>query len=116
MTKAFSTSDLIAEIRSYQEEHSELLKSHHFAFDCPLDRSNLARPDFIWFGVNPGTDEEDWRQLPSNTEETRDLDFQTEFGRTRTYRHDWRWRTRCGNCSLWIARPSRAWPRCGVPG
>ena len=82
MTEAFSTSDLIAEIRSYQEEHSELLRSHHFVFDCPLDRSNLARPDFIWFGVNPGTDEEDWRQLPSNTEETRDLDFQTEFGRS----------------------------------
>ena len=83
MTEAFSTSDLIAEIRSYQEEHPELLKSHHFVFDCPLDRSNLDRPDFIWFGVNPGRDEEDWRRFPCNTEETRDRDFQAEIGRSK---------------------------------
>ena len=82
MTEAFSTRDLIAEIRSYQEEHPELLKSHHFVFDCPLDRSNLDRPDFIWFGVNPGTDEEDWRRFPHNGEETRDRDFQDKLGRS----------------------------------
>ena len=83
MTGTFSTSDLIAQVRSHQEQHRELLKSHHFVFDCPLDRTNVARPDFIWFGVNPGTDEEDWRRSSTNSEETRDFDFQAEHGRSK---------------------------------
>lgn len=83
MTGTFSTSDLIAQVRSHQEQHRELLKSHHFVFDCPLDRTNVAKPDFIWFGVNPGTDEEDWRRFSTNSEETRDFDFQAEYGRSK---------------------------------
>lgn len=82
MTGAFSTTDLIEQIRSYQEKHTVLLKSHHFVFDCPLDRANVAEPDFIWFGVNPGTDEEDWRRFSTNSEETRGFDFQAECGRS----------------------------------
>ena len=82
VTEVFSTSDLIAKIRAYQEKHRELLKSHHFVFDCPLDGTNVAKPDFIWFGVNPGKDDEDWHGHPSNCEESRDFDFQAELGRS----------------------------------
>lgn len=83
MAEPFSTSDLIMEVRRYEQEHRELLESHHFVFDCPLDRTNVAKPDIIWFGVNPGQDEEDWRRRPARSEETRDHDFQAECGRSK---------------------------------
>ena len=83
MAATFSTSDLISQIRRRQENHPELKRSHHFVFDCPLDRTYSGKPDYIWFGVNPGTDTEDWQRFGSNSEETRDFDFQAEHGRSK---------------------------------
>ena len=51
-------------------------------FDCPLDRTYRGKPDFIWFGVNPGTDKEDWARFDTHSEETRDFDFQAKWGRS----------------------------------
>lgn len=81
---AFSTSDLIQQIRRYQSrpENRELLRSHHFVFDCPLDPDYREKPDYLWFGINPGGDDADWERLPCNAEETRDYDFQVEYGRS----------------------------------
>ena len=78
----FSTTDLIERIRNYQDVHTELKKSHHFVFDCPLDSTYRGKPDYVWFGVNPGSDCEDWKRSAKNSEETRDFDFQTECGRS----------------------------------
>ena len=78
----FVTNDLIVRIRDYQSENSELLRSHHFVFDCPLDRQYAGRPRFVWLGANPGSDCDDWKRLPMNTEESRDYDFQVEHGRS----------------------------------
>ena len=80
--RGFSTRDLVEEIRAYESVHPELLKSHHFVFDCPLDSAWQGRPSFLWLGVNPGSDEQDWKQRPTRTEETREFDFQSEFGRS----------------------------------
>lgn len=83
--KRFSTSNLIAKVRRHQKKHKELQQSHHFVFDCPLDPKYEDKPDFVWFGVNPGNDEEDWERFKTkgNTEETRDFDFQAEWGRSK---------------------------------
>ena len=79
------TSDLIREIKEYQSRNSELLKkSHHFVFDCPLDFQNSDETNYIWMGLNPGNDEDDWLKTEGrNDEETRDRDFQEVFGRSR---------------------------------
>lgn len=82
MDLTFSTSDLNERIRDHQDAHSELKRSHHFVFDCPLESMYTGKPDYIWFGVNPGSDDEDWTQHGENTEETRDYDFQLERGRS----------------------------------
>ena len=78
----FETTDLIERIRAYQSENAELLRSHHFVFDCPLDQQYTRKPRFVWIGVNPGSDCDDWMRLPENTEESRDYDFQIEHGRS----------------------------------
>ena len=59
-------------------------KSHHFVFDCPLDKAQTGKPDFVWLGLNPGSDKTDWEKWPSgpNMEETRDCDFQAKYGRS----------------------------------
>ena len=79
------TSDLIREIKEYQSRNVELLKkSHHFVFDCPLDFQNSDETNYIWMGLNPGNDEDDWLKTGGrNDEETRDRDFQEIFGRSR---------------------------------
>jgi len=79
------TSDLIRAIKEYQSRNVELLKkSHHFVFDCPLDFQNSDVTDYIWMGLNPGNDEDDWEKTKGrNDEETRDRDFQEIFGRSR---------------------------------
>ena len=84
MSRTFQSSDLIQKIRDYQETHTELKKSHHFVFDCPLDKAHAGKPDFVWLGLNPGSDETDWQKWPSgpNMEETRDCDFQVKYGRS----------------------------------
>ena len=79
--KVFSTTDLIEQIRDYQNKNSELLKSHHFVFDCPLEYEGLGgntklKPVFIWMGINPGNDKESWEETKDNDEETRDRNFQ----------------------------------------
>ena len=81
--KVFSTTDLIEQIRDYQNKNSELLESHHFVFDCPLECEGLGgntklKPEFIWMGINPGNDEESWEKTNENTEETRDRNFQLD--------------------------------------
>ena len=79
------TSDLIREIKEYQSRNVELLKkSHHFVFDCPLDFQNSDETNYIWMGLNPGNDTDDWLKTNGrNDEETRDRDFQEIFGRSR---------------------------------
>ena len=81
---SFSTSDLILQIRNYQDQHSILKeKSHHFVFDCPLNPSFTEKPDFVWMGLNPGRDEDNWEKTKGkNDEETRDRDFQDLYGRS----------------------------------
>ena len=76
--------DLIEKIRKYQEANPELKKSHHFVFDAPLHPDYKGSPEYVWLGVNPGSDDEDWnRPSSSNTEETRDCDFQLINGRSK---------------------------------
>ena len=82
MGVGFSTSDLIQRIRDYQDAHPELKKSHHFVFDCPLDAAHEGAPKYLWFGLNPGEGDKDWEIFNGNTEETRDFDFQREYGRS----------------------------------
>ena len=83
--ETFSTSDLIEKIRAYQSEpeNTELLRSHHFVFDCPVNKSHVGRPSFIWLGLNPGGDDHDWKRHPQHTEESRDYDFQEAHGRSK---------------------------------
>jgi len=79
----FSTSDLIKKIRNYQNKNPELLKSHHFVFDCPFGKEKNIKPDFIWMGVNPGKDCDDWKTTKGkNDEETRDINFQDIYKRS----------------------------------
>ena len=82
--KVFSTTDLIEQIRDYQNKNSELLRSHHFVFDCPLGSNTQLKPEFIWMGINPGKDEEDWKKTKNkNDEETRDRNFQNLYQRSK---------------------------------
>lgn len=83
-TSPFSTSDLIAKIRDYQSRNQELMRnSHHFVFDCPFGLTPDAKPKYIWMGLNPGDDTNDWSVTGNkNSEETRDYDFQREIVRS----------------------------------
>ena len=48
-----SISNKLKDIREYTQNNHELKKSHHFLFNCPLDkRSKIA--DVIVMGLNPG--------------------------------------------------------------
>ncbi len=79
----FTSSDLINKIKDYQNKNSELLKSHHFVFDCPFGKNKKIKPDYIWMGVNPGKDDQDWKITgEKNDEETRDRNFQDIYGRS----------------------------------
>lgn len=83
--KIFSTNDLIKKIEDYQNINKILKeKSHHFVFDCPLEKSFVTKPEFIWIGVNPGDDAGDWNKTAGkNSQETRAFDFQENVGRSR---------------------------------
>ena len=83
--KIFSTNDLIKKIEDYQNINKILKeKSHHFVFDCPLEKSFVTKPEFIWIGVNPGDDAGDWdKTAGKNSQETRAFDFQENVGRSR---------------------------------
>ena len=80
----FYTSDLIAKIRDYQSRNQELMRnSHHFVFDCPFGLASDAKPKYIWMGLNPGDDTNDWSVTENkNSEETRDYDFQRAIVRS----------------------------------
>ena len=67
--KVFSTTDLIEQIINYQNKNSELLRSHYFVFDCPLGSNTQLKPEFIWMGINPGKDEEDWKKTKNKNDE-----------------------------------------------
>ena len=54
-----STGDLIVRVSARQEEFPELKRSHHFVFDCPLDPTYEGPTEFVWLGLNPGSDAED---------------------------------------------------------
>ena len=79
-----SLSKTLKDIREYPQKNHELKKSHHFLFNCPLDkRSKIA--DVIVMGLNPGEAKTDWEygtNLP--TEESTEFDFHDEFGKGRS--------------------------------
>ena len=83
MTNEFITSDLIQQIRDYQAQNRVLKEqSHHFVFDCPFDANAIEKPKYIWIGLNPGDDTDDWAKTNNkNSEETRDFNFQEKYGR-----------------------------------
>ncbi len=76
----------LARIRSYTEEHEELMKCHHFLYDLPLNDTFL--PDVIVLGINPGETEEPIKlpeniKLDSILEESRQSDFHELYGKGR---------------------------------
>ena len=79
-----SISNRLKDIREYTQNNHELKQSHHFLFNCPLDkRSKIA--DVIVMGLNPGEAKTDWEygtNLP--TEESSEFDFHDEFGKGRS--------------------------------
>ena len=52
-------SKTLKEIRKYPQNHNELKKSHHFLFNCPLDKGSKIA-DVIVMGLNPGEAQTDW--------------------------------------------------------
>ena len=77
-------SKILEEIREYTQNHTELKKSHHFLFNCPLS-SGPSCADVIVIGLNPGETRSDWEcrtSLP--TEESSEFDFHDEYGRGRS--------------------------------
>ena len=71
----------LLQIREYTKENEELSKSHHFLYNCPINKnSNLA--EVIIVGINPGETSTDWiyeGDLP--TEESSEFDFHEKIGR-----------------------------------
>ena len=80
MPDSVLTSDLIQRVRDRRALYPELRKSHHFVFDCPLDRTFQGQSEYIWLSVHPSEGDDDWNLCPTNTEETRDYNFQLEHG------------------------------------
>ena len=77
-------SNNLKKIREYAKNHTELLKSHHFLFNCPLSK-DFKYSDAIVIGLNPGESPRDWdygKNLP--TEESHEFDFHDEFGKGRS--------------------------------
>ena len=74
----------LKEIREYTRSNPELIKSHHFLYDC-LIKKNTEGVDVIIIGVNPGETKDDWaygHDLP--TEESSEFDFHEACGRSRS--------------------------------
>ena len=81
---ANNLSKILKDIREYPQNHHELKKSHHFLFNCPLDKESKIA-DVIVMGLNPGESKKDWEYgtiLP--TEESSEFDFHDRFGRGRS--------------------------------
>ena len=82
MNDSLKTSDLIQRIRDRSTVHTELKNSHHFVFDCPLDPSYEGRVEYVWISVYPSEGADDWDTCSGPTEETRDYNFQQNYGRS----------------------------------
>ena len=77
-------SKTLKDIREYTQNNRELKKSHHFLFNCPLDKKSKIA-NVIVMGLNPGEAKTDWgyeTNLP--TEESSEFDFHDEFGKGRS--------------------------------
>ena len=82
----------LEKIRKFSKENPELLKSHHFLFNCPLDKE-FDKAEALVIGINPGESYDDWNfqdNLP--TEESNEFDFHEEMGHERT---EMRWSRLC---------------------
>ncbi len=77
-------SNNLEKIREFTQENPELLKSHHFLFNCPLNKE-FDKAEALVIGINPGESDNDWNfqdNLP--TEESNEFDFQEEMGNVRS--------------------------------
>jgi len=82
----------LEKIRAFTQENPELLKSHHFLFNCPLNKE-FDKAEALVIGINPGESYDDWNfqdNLP--TEESNEFDFHEEMGHERT---EMRWSRLC---------------------
>ena len=71
--------DNLNKIRSYTRMHRELMKSHHFLYNCPLGKVS-DKAEAIVIGMNPGETKDDWKynkNLPC--EESHEFDFHDEL-------------------------------------
>ena len=85
----------LEKIRAFTQENPELLKSHHFLFNCPLNKE-FDKAEALVIGINPGESYDDWNfqdNLP--TEESNEFDFHEEMGHERT---EMRWSRLCKEC------------------
>tara|TARA_B100000925_G_C21856319_1_gene407965 strand:- start:90 stop:755 length:666 start_codon:yes stop_codon:yes gene_type:complete len=77
-------SETLEKIRKYTKNNHELGKSHHFLFNCPLNKG-LDFADVLVVGLNPGEADSDWQycsDLP--TEESSEFDFHDALGKGRS--------------------------------
>ena len=78
------TSNNLKKIRQFTKQNPELLKSHHFLFNCPLNKE-FTSAEALVIGINPGESDNDWEyqdNLP--TEESDEFDFHEETGNGRS--------------------------------
>ena len=76
-------SNTLHKIREYTKQHLELSKSHHFLFNCPINK-NHEYADVIVIGLNPGESQTDLSFITKDiTEETNEFDFQDKIGRSK---------------------------------
>jgi hypothetical protein len=76
-------SNTLHKIRDYTKQHLELSKSHHFLFNCSINK-NHEYADVIVIGLNPGESQTDLSFITEDiTEETNEFDFQDEIGRSK---------------------------------
>ena len=82
----------LSQIREYTKNNIELSKSHHFLYNCLVDKKE-NQGDVIIIGLNPGETEKDFEYRGSlPTEESSEFDFHEEHGRGRSSKN---WLTLC---------------------
>jgi len=82
----------LEKIRDYTQQHAELLKSHHFLFNAPLN-GPINNADVVIIGLNPGETASDWLYEGSTpTEESSEYDFHSDSFRGKSSN---RWITLC---------------------
>lgn len=93
-------SQLMVEVREYQQQHRELLKSHHFVVAVPLNKG-ADTFEYLVMGLNPGEQDGNWLAHSGPTEETVDYDWLDCIPRTDSSK---RWRTKveyfCGTTNV----------------